>query len=63
MVIADWCGPEELSAQEPLAVEDGGNVWIVRGQRVRARREDPSAPGPIWMKVSKLDAAIVSFTN
>jgi hypothetical protein len=58
MVIADYYGQDELAAQEPLKVEDGGNVWKVTGSRFRKRYDR----GPIEAFVSKLDAAIVSLT-
>jgi hypothetical protein len=58
MVIADYYGADELAAQEPLEVEDGGNVWKVTGSRIRKRYDS----GPIEACVSKLDAAIVSLT-
>ena len=57
-VIADYHGPEELAAQEPLMVEDGGNVWTITGSRIRK----PYDIGPVKASVSKLDAAIVSLT-
>lgn len=58
MVIADYYGPEELAAQEPLKVNDGGSVWKVTGSRVPKQYDR----GPIEASVSKLDAAIVSLT-
>jgi len=63
MVIIDWCGEEEYNAQAPLTVEDGTNVWKVRGSRVLKPGADASDRGPIRMSISKLDAAIVSFTE
>ncbi len=35
MVITDYYGENELAAQEPLKVEDGGNVWNVSGSRIK----------------------------
>ena len=58
MVIADYYGAEELAAQEPLKVEDGGAVWKINGSRIR----QPYDRGPAEASVSKLDAAIVSLT-
>ncbi len=58
MVITDYYGSEELTAQEPLKVEDGGCVWKVTGSRVPKQYDR----GPIEASVSKLDAAIVSLT-
>ena len=58
MVIDDYYGASELAAQEPLKVEDGGNVWTITGSRVRQLYDS----GPVKASVSKLDAAIVSLT-
>jgi hypothetical protein len=61
MVIVDSRGADELRAQEPIAVEDGGNVWRITGSRPIEGRETIAYSGPISMSVSKLDEAIVSF--
>ncbi len=58
MVIADYYGAEELAAQEPLKVYDGGSVWKVTGSRVRQRY----GRGEIEADVSKLDAALLRLT-
>jgi hypothetical protein len=58
MVIADYYGADELAAQEPLKVDDGGNVWKVTGSRARKRYDR----GPVEASVSKLDGAIVCLT-
>ncbi|RBP15868.1 hypothetical protein DFR50_107138 [Roseiarcus fermentans] len=58
MVIEDYYGSDELVAQSPLKVEDGGSVWKVTGSRASQQY----ARGPIEVSVSKLDAAIVSLT-
>ncbi len=58
MVVEDYYGPNEFAAQEPLKVEDGGNVWKVTGSRIR----QPYDRGPIKASVSKLDAPIISLT-
>jgi hypothetical protein len=63
MVITHWCGEDECDAQLPFTVEDGSNVWKVRGSRVLKPGADASDRGPICMSISKLDAAIVSFTE
>ncbi len=60
-VLADKLGHEKSQAQQPLVVEDGANVWIVRG----AIKLKPDAilgdPAPVQMSISKFDGAIVSF--
>ncbi len=58
MVIADYYGPEELAAQEPMKVDDGGAAWKVTGSRVR----ELYGRGAIEADVSKLDAAILRLT-
>jgi hypothetical protein len=63
LVIADCRGEAELRAQEPLGVSDGGNVWAVSGSRPIEGRETKDYAGPIGMSISKLDGAIVSFTD
>jgi len=63
MVIIDWEGEAEYRAQQHLNAEDGMNVWKVRGSRVLKPGADASDRGPIRMSISKLDAAIVSFTE
>jgi len=63
LVIADSRGATELSAQEPLEVEDTGNIWAVSGNRAIEGRETNDYAGPICMSISKLDGAIVSFTG
>ena len=47
--------------QEPLTVEDGSNVWIVRGAIEMKPNSAPGDPTRIEMSISKLDGAIVSF--
>jgi len=61
LVIADCRGADELRAQEPIAIEDGGNVWRVTGSRPVEGRETMAYSGPISMSISKLDGAIVSL--
>ena len=61
MVIIHLRGKDEYEAQIPLSVEDGSNVWKVRGSR--ALKDDTFPLGPVCMSISKLDAAIVSFTE
>ena len=63
MVVTHWCGEDEYNAQLPLTVEDGSNVWKIRGSRVLKPDADASDRGPICMSISKFDAAIVSFTE
>jgi hypothetical protein len=58
MVIADYYGAQELAAEEPLKVEDGGGIWNINGSRI----QQPYDRGPIMASVSKLDAAILSLT-
>jgi hypothetical protein len=58
MVIADYYGPNELAAQEPMKVDEGGAVWKVTGSRARERY----GRGEIEADVSKLDAAILRLT-
>jgi hypothetical protein len=61
MVVINLRGKDEYEAQLPLSVEDGSNVWKVHGSR---ELKDETFPlGPICMSISKLDAAIVSFTE
>ena len=45
MAIADYYGAEELAAQEPLKVEDAGDVWRVSGSRVRQQCEPRAVEG------------------
>jgi hypothetical protein len=58
MVIADYYGPEELAAREPMKVEDGGAVWKMTGSRPRERY----GRGEIEADVSKLNATILRLT-
>jgi hypothetical protein len=61
MVVTDIRGAAECQAQEPFVVEDGGDVWTIRGS-VRLRPDAvPGDPSPIKMSISKIDGAIVSY--
>lgn len=61
MVITDVLGEERARAQEPLTVEDGSEVWVVRGAIEMRPNAVPGDPAPIQMSIAKLDGAIVSF--
>ncbi len=63
MVIIDWEGEAEYRAQQPLIVEDGINVWKIRGSLVVKPGAIPGDPTPIQMSISKFDGAIVSLTG
>ena len=63
LIIVDCRGAAELRAQEPIEVQDAGNVWAVSGSRPIEGRETRDYGGPIGMSISKLDGAIVSFTG
>jgi hypothetical protein len=63
MIVIDWYGAEEYDRQKPLQVEDNGSVWKITGSRVLPPRPTAADPGPVRMSISKLDAAIVSFTH
>jgi hypothetical protein len=53
---ADCRGADELRAQEPLAIEDGGNVWRITGSRPIEGRETIAYSGPISMSVSDMSS-------
>ncbi|MFZ1963710.1 MAG: hypothetical protein WAU78_09665 [Roseiarcus sp.] len=63
MVIIDWEGEAEFSAQQPLIAEDGLNVWIIRGSLIVKPGAVPGDLAPIQMSISKFDGAIVSLTG
>ena len=63
MLIIDWEGEAEYRAQQPLIVEDGANVWNIRGGLVMKPDAIPGDPTPIQMSISKFDGAIVSLTG
>jgi hypothetical protein len=55
-------GPESLEANEPLAVNEDKDSWIVNG--TDSERFDKSIPGlvgPFRMQISKFDAQILSY--
>ncbi len=61
MVVADIRGPAECNAQEPFVVEDGSDVWIIRGSIVMKPDAVPGDPSPIEMAIAKFDGAILSY--
>ena len=62
LIVTDLYGEDEYRAQAPLGIEDGENVWIIRGSRVLRPNATAADRGPVQMSISKLDGAIVSFT-
>jgi hypothetical protein len=61
MVITDIRGAAECQAQEPFVVEDGSDVWTIRGSIQLKPDAVPGDPSPIKMSISKFDGAIVSY--
>ena len=61
IVLTDVRGEEARHAQEPLTVEDGSNVWIVRGGIKMKPAAVPGDPAPIQMSISKFDGRIVAY--
>ena len=61
IVLTDVRGEEARHAQEPLTVEDGSNVWIVRGAIKMKPDAIPGDPAPIQMSISKFDGRIVAY--
>jgi hypothetical protein len=54
VVISDYYGPDELAAQEPLKVDDGGAVWKITGSRARKRYESGPLPPPFRSSTPRL---------
>jgi hypothetical protein len=61
MVISYIRSAAEYQAQEPSMVEDGSDVWKIRGSIELKSDAVPGDPSPIKMSISKLDGAIVSY--
>ena len=61
MVVTDVRGAAECQAQEPFIVEDGSDVWKIRGAVQLKPDAVPGDPSPIKMSISKFDGAIVSY--
>jgi hypothetical protein len=61
MVISDIRGAAECQAQEPFVVEDGSDVWTIRGSIQLMPDAVPGDPSPIKMSISKFDGAILSY--
>ncbi len=61
MVVTDIRGPAECKAQEPFVVEDGSDVWKIRGSIMMKPDAVPGHPSPIKMSIAKFDGTIVSY--
>ena len=62
MVVSDLYGEDEYAAQAPVTIEEGEGVWNLRGSRVLPAGATSADRGPLQMRISKLDEAILSFT-
>ena len=65
-LIEEVYGHDELKAQEPLKIQDGGGTWKVEGSR--QFDDKPSAEnlpdyGRVELVVSKADCQILKFTR
>ena len=61
MVVTDIRGPAECKAPEPFVVEDGSDVWKIRGSIMMKPDAVPGDPSPIKMSIAKFDGTIVSY--
>jgi len=62
-IIAEIDGQDVLTQHEPLRVEDGGDVWHVRGGFETKPELGPFDPVPVHMAISKFDGKILSLTG
>ena len=63
LILVDLYGVEAYESQKPLRVLDGGNVWNVVGSHPPRKGDKVGETGPVGMSISKIDGAIVSFTQ
>jgi hypothetical protein len=61
MVVTDIRGAAECKAEEPFVVEDGFDVWKIRGSVEMKPDAIPGDPSPIEMSIAKFDGAILSY--
>jgi hypothetical protein len=62
MVVCDLYGADEYAAQAPVTIEESEGAWNLRGSRVLPAGATSADRGPLQMRISKLDGAILSFT-
>jgi len=63
LILVDLYGVEAYESQKPVRVLDGGNVWNIVGNHPPRKGDVVGETGPVRMSISKIDGAIVSFTQ